>query len=175
MPHVHVERPPAAVPSIGGLSFITWPLLTALAATVGALGSRGAPAFYALLDKPAWAPPAGVFGPVWTVLYALMALASAQVALAAREPEAPLREPALVVFALQLAANALWSWSFFAWHSGAWALAVLLVDLLLLLATALLFGRVRRSAGWLMAPALAWVGFAGALNLSVWLRNPTVL
>lgn len=142
-----------------------------VAATLGVLASSSAPSFYALLDKPAWAPPAAVFGPVWTLLYVLMAVAGWRVARASH----PLRRLALGLFGAQLAANAAWSFLFFTAHRGAWALVDIAVLGLLLLATVVLFGRIRRSAGWLMVPVLAWVTFAGFLNASVWIRNPQLL
>lgn len=150
---------------------VVWPLAVAAAAALGAWGSQSAPVFYAQLDKPAWAPPAAVFGPVWGVLYLLMALAAFWVA---RRPE-PARRTALAVFGAQLVANALWSWCFFAWHSGAGALAVLVLLWLLLLACVRLFWPIHPRAAALMAPVLAWVSFAGALNLAVWWRNPGLL
>ena len=148
-----------------------WPVLVALAALLGSLGSADAPAFYAQLDQPAWAPPASWFGPVWTLLYLLMAVAAWRAA----RSKAPGRPAALAFFAVQLAANALWSWCFFVWHSGAAAAAVLACNLVLLVACAALFGRLRRSAGIALWPAIAWVAFAGVLLVSVWLRNPALL
>src|SRR5690349_2855378 len=90
-----------------------WLLAVFAAAALGALGSREAPVFYGQLVLPSWAPPAGVFGPVWTLLYALMAIAAW---LVTRAP-GPHR-PALTLFVAQLVVNVLWSWCFFAWRSG---------------------------------------------------------
>jgi tryptophan-rich sensory protein len=149
-----------------------WLALVLLAGGLGALASVEAASFYAQLNRPGWAPPAGVFGPVWSLLYGLMAVAAW---LVWREPAQPSRAPALVVFVLQLAVNALWSWLFFAWHWGAWALADVLL-LLVLIATAIaLFRRVRPLAAWLLWPYLAWVAFASALTWAVWRANPGVL
>lgn len=148
-----------------------WPALVLVAALVGGWGSVDAPQVYARLDKPAWAPPAAVFGPAWTVLYALMALAALWVA----RLQDVTRHRALAVFAAQLVANALWSWCFFAWRDAGLALVVLGLMWLLLLASVRLFWRLRRGAGALLLPVLAWVSFAGALNASVLLRNPAVL
>ncbi|WP_382163295.1 TspO/MBR family protein [Hydrogenophaga sp. ANAO-22] len=154
------------------LGFMGWLALVLLAGGLGALASVEAASFYAQLDRPGWAPPAGVFGPVWSLLYGLMAAAAW---LVWREPAQPSRAPALVVFVLQLAVNALWSWLFFAWHRGAWALADVLL-LLVLIATAIaLFRRVRPLAAWLLWPYLAWVAFASALTWAVWRANPGVL
>lgn len=131
-----------------------------------------AASFYAALARPAWAPPASVFGPVWTVLYALMGVASW---LVWRESGAMLRKPALGVYVVQLIANALWSWLFFYWKSGALAFAEVLLLLALIVLTVAMFWRVRRLAALLLLPYLAWVAFASALTWSVWRANEGVL
>jgi benzodiazapine receptor len=79
------------------------------------------------------------------------------------------------LFILQLGANALWSWLFFAWHRGGLAFADIVLLLGLIVATMIAFARIRRAAAWLLAPYLAWVCFAAALNWSVWQRNPALL
>ena len=154
------------------LALAGWVALCAAAATLGAIASSNAPEFYARLEQPAWAPPARVFGPVWTTLYLLMALSAW---LVWRERGWARARGALGLFVLQLAFNALWSWLFFAWHRGALALADIVVLWLLIVATMVAFARIRRLAAWLLAPYLAWVSFAAALNASVWLRNPQLL
>ena len=90
------------------LGLLGWLFAAFAAAAVGAVASVDAPSFYAQLNKPSWAPPAGVFGPVWTVLYALMGVAAW---LVWRSPGP--KRAALTLFGAQLAANALWSWLFF--------------------------------------------------------------
>ena len=82
---------------------------------------------------------------------------------------------ALTLFVAQLAANALWSWLFFAWHQGALASGEVLVLLLLIAATIVAFWRVSRVAAVLLLPYLAWVAFASALTWSIWQRNPGLL
>lgn len=151
------------------LGLLGWLLLCYGAAAIGAFASRGADQFYALLERPVWAPPAVVFGPVWTVLYALMAVAAWQVWCARgwRRGAGP-----LALFVLQLGLNALWSWLFFGWQRGGWALADIVLLCLLLAGLVAAFWRIRRSAGLLLLPYLAWVGFACVLNWSVWQRNP---
>jgi translocator protein len=141
-------------------------LLVFAAAALGAVASINAQAFYAALVKPAWAPPAGVFGPVWTVLYTLMGI-SAWLAWRAR-----CSRGALVLFLVQLAVNALWSWLFFAWHRGALAAADVLLLLVLIAATMRAFWQSSRGAAGLLLPYLLWVAFASALTWSVWLANP---
>jgi benzodiazapine receptor len=154
------------------IAFFAWLALTFAAAAVGAIASVEAALFYAELARPAWAPPASVFGPVWTALYALMGVSAW---LVWRERGAAWRRPALALFVAQLAANALWSWLFFHWKSGALAFAEVLLLLVLIAATVLLFWQVRRLAGLLMVPYLGWVAFASALTWSVWRANPGLL
>ena len=152
------------------LRLLPWLLLVSVAAAAGAIASVDAPAFYASLDKPSWAPLPGVFGPVWTVLYALMAIAAWRVDLSPRP-----HRGALALFGVQLAANALWSWIFFAWHRGGLATFDVLALLALVAATMVVFWRHSRLAAWLLLPYLAWVCFAAALTVSVWQRNPALL
>lgn len=140
------------------------------AGALGAVASVDAAAFYAQLHKPAWAPPAGLFGPVWSVLYLLMGLS---MWIVWRTPRPKLVATGL--FAAQLLVNALWSWLFFAWHRGAWAAADVLVLLALIVATSWAFWRIHRVAALLLAPYLAWVAFAAVLTVTVWRSNPGLL
>lgn len=146
--------------------------VTFLAAAVGAVPSAGARDFYGVLTKPAWAPSPGVFGPVWTVLYILMAVAAWLVW--RREGPAAARVP-LALYGIQLALNALWTWLFFRWRLGGWALAEIIVLWLVLLLTVFRFWRVRAAAGALLLPYWAWVTFATALTAATWQRNQGLL
>jgi benzodiazapine receptor len=74
-----------------------------------------------------------------------------------------------------LAVNAIWSWAFFAWRLGAWSFADIILLIVLILATIIAFWRIRRDAAMLMAPYLAWVCFAAALNFTLWRSNPGLL
>ncbi|RZL32846.1 MAG: tryptophan-rich sensory protein [Rubrivivax sp.] len=154
------------------LGFAGWLVLTFVAAAVGAVASMDAPAFYAQLDKPAWAPPAAVFGPVWSLLYTLMGVAAW---LVWRQRPSQRVDGALQLYMAQLAANALWSWLFFGWQQGAFAFAEVLLLLALVVITTAAFWRVRPLAGVLLLPYVAWVMFASALTWSVWQRNPGLL
>lgn len=152
------------------LGLLGWLLVAFAAAALGAVASVDAASFYAQLNKPSWAPPAWLFGPVWSVLYALMGVA-AWLVWRAPGPKAV----ALGLFAAQLAANALWSWLFFAWHLGALAAVEVLVLLALIVATAVAFWRGSRLAALLLVPYLFWVSFASALTWAIWLSNPGLL
>jgi benzodiazapine receptor len=152
------------------LGLAGWLSAAFAAGAVGAVASVDAASFYAQLSKPSWAPPAGVFGPVWTALYALMGVAAW---LVWRSP-GPKRVP-LGLFGVQLAANALWSWLFFAWHRGALAAVEVLVLLALIVATVMAFWRTSRLAALLLVPYVLWVSFASALTWAVWRSNPGLL
>ena len=154
------------------LALVGWLLLVAVTGAIGAIASVDAAQFYSTLEQPEWAPPAGVFGPVWTLLYAAMGVAAW---LVWRERSWARARNALGLFVLQLAANALWSWLFFGWKLGAWAFADILLLIVLVATTIVLFARIRRAAAWLLAPYLAWILFAAELNFSVWQRNPGLL
>jgi tryptophan-rich sensory protein len=154
------------------LGLFGWALLTFVAAALGAWASADAGTFYAELVRPAWAPPAWLFGPVWTALYALMALSAW---LVWRRRGFPGAFSALVLFIVQLAANALWSWLFFAWQRGALAFVEVLVLWALIAATIVAFQRLHALAAVLLYPYLAWTTFASALTFAVWRLNPAVL
>ncbi|HSL70227.1 MAG TPA: TspO/MBR family protein, partial [Longimicrobiales bacterium] len=115
---------------------------------------------------------AGVFGPVWSILYATMAIAAWLVVGALGWPRA--RGP-MMLYGLQLALNAVWSWLFFRWRLGGAAFIDVLALLAVLLFTVRAFWRARPLAGALMLPYLAWVAFAATLTYAVWQRNPNVL
>lgn len=150
---------------------VAWIALTFLAAGIGGAGSVDAPAFYASLDRPVWAPPAWLFGPVWTLLYTMMGIAACRVRLGA----SPERRIALSLYAAQLAVNALWSWTFFKWQSGLGALVTILVLDALVIATMLRFRSSGALAVGLMGPYLGWILFATALTIACWLRNRALL
>jgi len=152
--------------------FAGWIVVSFIAAAIGSIASIRAAAFYMQLAQPAWAPPAGVFGPVWTILYTLMAVAAW---LVWRVDGLRAARVALGLFLTQLAVNALWSWLFFAWHRGALAFSDIVLLLLLIVATLVAFWRIRPMAGVLLVPYLLWVGFASALNYSAWQLNPQIL
>ena len=153
-------------------SLLVWLGVTFATAAVGAAASIQAKSFYAGLVRPDWAPPAWLFGPVWTGLYLLMGIAAWLVwrergFLAAALP--------LGLFLTQLVANGLWSWLFFVWKRGALAFAEVLLLWALIAATVVTFRRVRPLAAGLLLPYLGWVTFASALTYSVWQRNPQLL
>lgn len=149
-----------------------WLVFTFAAAALGALASASAAGFYQALSRPAWAPPAWLFGPVWTALYLLMGVAAW---LVWRKHGFAGARVALTLFAVQLAANALWTWLFFAWRQGGLALLEILLLWALIVGTMVAFARRNAMAAVLLLPYLAWVSFACALTYSIWKLNPGVL
>lgn len=140
------------------------------AAGIGSFATYPAiPGWYASLNKPAWNPPSWLFGPVWTVLYAMMATAGWLVwrqlgLLAAATP--------LFLFAVQLMLNTMWSVFFFGLHNPGLAFADIVFLWLAIAMTVYVFWRVRPLAGALLLPYLAWVSFAAVLNFAIWRLNP---
>lgn len=154
------------------LGLVGWLAATFVTGGIGAFASASAASFYGHLTQPFWAPPAWLFGPVWTVLYVLMGVAAW---LVWREHGFAGASTALRLFIVQLFTNALWTWLFFVWHQGALSLAEIVVLWLLIAATISAFWRLNRLAAILLVPYLAWVSFAAALTLSLWRLNPAVL
>ncbi len=139
------------------------------AAALGALANAAAlETWYPGIAKPSWTPPGAVFGPVWTALYAMMAVAAWLVW--TREGFAKARLP-LGLFAVQLAFNAAWSWLFFYLRNPLAGLVDIALLWLALLATMVSFFRRRRLAGLLLVPYLLWVSFAAALNAAIYWLN----
>ncbi len=147
-------------------AFAGWVLICFAAASFGALLLPGE--WYASLKKPTWNPPAWIFGPVWTVLYATMAIAAWLVW--RRGGWAAQRRP-LFLFLAQLALNALWTPLFFGLHRPGLAFAEIVLLWLMIVATLAAFRSANRAAMWLLAPYLAWVSFAAVLNLTLWRLN----
>ena len=122
-----------------------------------------------MLSKPAETPPGWVFPVAWTALYVLLGLA---LALIINARGSRLRRPALILFAVQMAANLAWSPLFFGYHQVSAALLLIVVIFVLALATAFVFARIRKAAAWMMVPYLAWLCFAGILNYKIDRLNP---
>jgi tryptophan-rich sensory protein len=162
----------ARSPTAQVLGLAAWLLLCFAAAAIGAVAAADAPGFYAQLSRPAWAPPASLFAPVWSTLYALMGVAAWLVWRTG--PSAHVRG-ALTVFVVQLVVNALWSWLYFELRLGAAAFAEALLLWLLIATTIFLFWRASRLGAALLLPYLGWVSFACALTYSTWQRNPQLL
>ena len=141
-------------------------LCAAVAAVGGVATASSLPVWYAGLHKPAFNPPNWLFGPVWSVLYLMMAVAAWRVW---RRREA--RGAALALWGVQLALNFAWSLIFFGLKAPGPALLDLALLLLAIAATAVAFERSDRTAAWMLAPYFAWCCFAFALNFEIWRLN----
>ena len=151
------------------ISLAGWMILCfAVAGIGGRWTANEIPGWYRTLARPAIAPPNWIFGPVWTLLYALMAIAAWIVWNAA--PSQP-RTWGLTLFLLQLGLNLTWSWIFFKKHALGAALVEVIVLWVAIGATTAVFLRIVPGTVWLMAPYLAWVSFASILNGAFWRLN----
>ncbi len=139
------------------------------AAVGGAWTSGSVETWYPRLNKPSWNPPSVVFGPVWSALYLGMAVAAWRVWDRSRNEEKARR--ALALFGAQLALNVAWSGIFFGLMQPGWAALEIIALWGAIAATLLAFWEQDEAAGALMAPYLAWVTFAAALNLTIWRMN----
>ncbi|QDX25671.1 tryptophan-rich sensory protein [Sphingomonas suaedae] len=157
------------------LAFLRWAVVTVpFILLLGFTSARIAPTgsenvWYQMLEKPELTPPDWAFPVAWTTIYVLMGLALAMI-INARGSK--LRGPALVLFAVQMAANLVWSPLFFGAHQVFWAFVLIGVILVLALATTIAFGRIRTGAAILMLPYLAWLCFAGYLCYQIDQLNP---
>lgn len=125
--------------------------------------------WYAEIVKPALNPPAWVFGPVWTILFALMSIAAFLVwkkGLERRDVKI-----ALGIFIGQLVLNTLWLIIFFGLHSPGGALIEIIFFWLAILATIIVFAKISKLAAWLLVPYILWVSFAVYLNYAIWALN----
>lgn len=125
--------------------------------------------WYANLAKPDFNPPNWIFGPMWTLLYALMAYSSWRIW--NLPSDQPRRSTALVVFYAQLALNALWSWMFFGLNNPLAGLLDIIPQWLLILVTIGIFRRLDARAAYCLVPVAAWVAFAIVLNFEIWRLN----
>jgi tryptophan-rich sensory protein len=143
--------------------------LPLLAGALGGLSSANAPEFYGTLQRPPWAPPSWLFGPVWTALYLMMGLA-AYLVWRERGWSWP-----LWLFAVHIVFNAVWSPLFFSMRNGALAFADIVILWLMIGALLFVFARISTVAAILLVPYWLWVTFASALNFVLWRRNPGLL
>ncbi|HIC82543.1 MAG TPA: tryptophan-rich sensory protein [Kiloniellaceae bacterium] len=137
-----------------------------LAASSGAIFRAGP--WYEDLHKPPWRPPGWLFGPVWLVLYSMIAVSGWLVWTSA--PAGETWFP-MTVYAVHLVFNALWSYCFFGLRRPGLALADMTALWLSILATMTVFYPVSALAAGLLVPYLLWVSFAWVLNRAIWRLN----
>ena len=154
---------------------MSWIVFAALCLGAGASGGwvtkTSVKNWYPQLVKPAGTPPSWVFGPVWSVLYLLMATAAWVVWQERRVDDVSLP---LALFFGQLILNTAWSFLFFGLRRPGLALIEIVILFLAIALTALSFLGCSRAAFWLMTPYLGWVGYATYLNLGIWRLNRSV-
>jgi tryptophan-rich sensory protein len=124
--------------------------------------------WYPLIQKPAWTPPSWLFGPVWTMLYIMMAFAAW---LVWRRRGLLDIKPALALFAVQLILNAAWSPLFFGLKNPLAGLLDIVALWAAILATLISFWKISPAAASLLVPYWLWVSFATILNFSIWRLN----
>ncbi len=155
---------------LDGLSVLILLLFIAFTVAVGLAGGQvtvpNIASWYVHLAKPSFTPPDGIFMPVWTTLYVLMAIAAWQV-----WRKTGFRSSPLGLWLIQLGLNFAWSFIFFGAHALLAAWLEMIVLWLFIAATLAGFWRVDRLAGLLLVPYLAWVSFAGVLNFTIWRLN----
>jgi benzodiazapine receptor len=137
-------------------------------ALVGATSASGDTEWYRSLVKPPWNPPSWVFGPVWTTLYALMAVAAWRIW---KRGGFDANRPALRLFLLQLLFNFAWSFVFFKFQRIDLALVEIGCLWILIVLTIRAFARIDKPAAWLLVPYLAWVTYAATLNAAIYMLN----
>lgn len=131
--------------------------------------SGGQKELYQTLNQPPFAPPAWLFGVVWTVLYILMGIAAYLIYISAES--SPERTKALILYALQLFVNFSWSIVFFRFQSYGAAVLVLALLLILVALTMMLFYKINRCAAFLLIPYFLWLLIAYYLNIGVFVLN----
>ena len=143
------------------------PLLVGVVA--GSFTASGVDGWYALASKPSFNPPNWVFAPVWTTLYILMGIALFLVWRS--NADRSVKHTALVLFAIQLALNFAWSFIFFSLQQTGRAFAEIILMWLTILLTIAWFGKISKTAAWLLVPYICWVSFASVLNYYIWQLN----
>lgn len=152
---------------LGLLAAIAVPIVGGLLSSIPTF--RSIPSWYQTIKKPSWTPPQWAFGPVWTVLYVLMGVASWLVSRKAGEDRRA--RLALAFYGIQLLLNWIWTPIFFGLRAPGWALAEISVMWQMVIWTISRFSQVRPVAGLLLVPYFLWVTVATALNASVWWLN----
>jgi benzodiazapine receptor len=152
------------------IKFIICLVLTFSAALVGSLFTRGAVTdWYATLNRPYFTPPNWLFGPVWTILYLLMAISAFIVW--QKSLVNPAVKIALILYLVQLILNALWSVIFFGLKLPMLAFIEIIMLWTAIVFTILAFARVSITAALILVPYILWVSFAAVLNFSIWFLN----
>jgi len=141
-----------------------------IAAAIGNMATMPSiPTWYASLNKPAFNPPNWIFGPVWSLLYTLLAISLWRILRATSEAQK--KQQALIAFAAQMVLNPLWSIVFFYFHSPAFGLVVVILLEISVLNMIRAYLPIDRVAAHLQWPYAAWVAFATVLNTAIVILN----
>jgi len=139
-----------------------------VAAGVGSIATFSQiPTWYTTIVKPTWNPPNWLFGPVWTLLYLLMAISLFLL----WTNKNKFKTSAVNIFYIQLVLNVAWSWIFFGWHRLDIALIEIVVLWVAIIKTIIYSYKVNKTAGLVLIPYVIWVSFAGFLNYTIWMLN----
>src|SRR5829696_3820635 len=157
------RRPPHALPAA-----VTIAAAVVAIAALGGLASDVRSEWYVSLEKPSWQPPGWVFGPGWTVLYALLAVSAF---LAWREAHGPQRRPLLALYAVNGALNLAWTYIFFQAKQPVVAGIEILLLLATIVAMAVLVRPFSRIAAATLVPYGAWVAYASSINWAIVVQN----
>jgi tryptophan-rich sensory protein len=145
-------------------------LICELAGVIGAFSTTNEiKTWYPTLVTPWFQPPNYLFSPVWTTLFALMGI-SLYLVLSIGWKKKEVKK-AVIVFAIQLVLNTLWSIIFFGMHQIFWGLVEIILLWISILATIILFYKIKKTAAYLLIPYILWVSFAAVLNYSIWILN----
>ena len=151
------------------ISLILFILLTLLVELIGGFWTRGSvTTWYPTLIKPSWNPPSFVFGPVWTVLYIMIAISGWLIYQASDSHK---RNVALILYGIQLSLNFIWSFLFFSLQSPILGLIDIILLCFILGLTIFKVWQVRPIAAFLLVPYFIWVMYAATLNSAIWLLN----
>ncbi len=129
----------------------------------------GVNGWYAMANKPSFNPPNWLFAPVWTALYIMMGIALYLIW--KTEADRGVKQTAIILFAVQLTLNFLWSFIFFYAKQPGWAFADIIALWLMIFFTIIWFGKISTTASWLLVPCIFWVSFASLLNYYIWRLN----
>ena len=152
------------------LKLVSSVMVCFLAGGVGSIFTVSSiPTWYAHLNKPFFSPPNWIFGPVWTLLYLLMGVSFYLIWIKGFKTK-KVRD-AVILFAIQLMLNAIWSPVFFGYKNLLLALVIIVAMIFYVVKTILAFSKIDKKASYLLYPYLAWISFASILNFSVWFLN----
>ncbi|WP_259067819.1 TspO/MBR family protein [Mucilaginibacter sp. X4EP1] len=155
--------------------FKIWPFVISLLITLsigtvaGFVTTPQISTWYAGLNKPLFNPPDWSFGPAWTLLYIMMAIAAYLVW--DKRHKSNKYTSACIIYFVQLLLNFLWSIVFFGMHQILGALVIIGLLFFSIMITIAVFKKISKAAAWLLAPYLLWVAFAGVLNFDIYILN----